>query len=295
MTFSGHYAAYGREKMSSKMGKLYIWFIAGMIVTMLVLLSAPVYASEYRNRPVEQRTKVVTGDVDQRVKTGDVNTGDVTNTNENQNIANSQTTVNVSGDVIPADTTHIETQDIKLKNTPDNVMVTPGSGDACKAHVGANLSIPGLGAGLTIPLPGKECRKLIYYDRLMEIGRYEAAAKLFCDLKEVFATFGKDEAICEAAVLYVVPKPPLPPTSDNNKPPSGRLMADVTQEEYEQQHEMVEQRYEQQQEVIETQETELKALEARVEKALIERDKRDKAREESEAKFQAIVAGKDYD
>ena len=285
---------------ASKTEKVLKWFIIGMVAAMIALLVMPAFADVYRKpyRDIDinsHNTRTVNRDdsvsTDVKISTGDVNVSGTTTqelNNTNQNIANSQTTVNVEGDVIPADTTHYETQNIKLENTPDNVTITPGSGDSCKAYIGGNISVPGLGTGINIPLPGKECRKLKYYDRLMDIGRYEAAAKLFCDLREVIATFGRDEAVCEAAVLYVKPEP----VSTVSEPVTDILMADITQEEYEEQHELVETRYSQQQNKIASQEQELTALKAKVAKALEERDKRDEERAKSEAYFKAVIAAK---
>ena len=221
-----------------------------LLAIMLMLILFPLAYADVRNAP----------------KDIDINSHNVKNVNKTYS---QEHNVNIEN---PANTT----ADIKLKNTPDNVMVTPGSGDSCKAHIGANLSIPGLGAGLTIPLPGRECRKLIYYDRMMDAGRYDVAAKIFCDLKEVYLSFDKDESACEAAVLFVpeIVKP--------------IIVADNT--EY---VEKVEQAQVQQQVVIEQQDEELKELEQRVEKALEERDQRDAAKAKSEAYFKAILAGKE--
>ena len=279
--------------MSRKWWNILGFLLAIMLVLILLpLAQADVYRGGYRDIDINSHnTRTVNRDDSVKVSTGDVNVSGTTTqelNNTNQNIA--QTTVTVEGDTIPADTTHYENQDIKLKNTPDNVMVTPGSGDTCIVYIGGSLSIPGLGAGLNFPLSGKECRKLVYYDRMMAIGKYAVAAKFFCDLKGSMATFDKDEKTCEAAVLYV---PPPKPVSKTAAPITDILMADITQEEYEQEHEKVEERYLEQQEVNDKKDEELRKLRATVKKALEERDKRDAEKAASEQKFKAYLASKD--
>lgn len=158
--------------------------------------------------------------------------------------------INISGDNIPADTTH--KSDIRIENTPDTVTITPGSGDSCKAHIGGNLSLPGLGTGLTIPLPGKECRKLKYYDRMIAMGDKNAAEIIFCSLKEIKREFRELDLPCrETLSIHTdVPVGQMTITEDEY---NSLMMAQVQQEEVEQ----LEDRYMEQQARIEELEEEV--------------------------------------
>ena len=134
-----------------------------------------------------------------------------------------------TGANIPANTTH--SAKIRVENTPDMVNITPGSGDDCKAHIGASLSIPGLGTGLTIPLPGVECRKLKYYDRMIAAGQYQTAEFMFCALKDVKKEFKAMHLDCvDTLTIYVVPEPVTqqPDTFSVNE-----MVAQLTDEQYE--------------------------------------------------------------
>jgi len=143
--------------------------------------------------------------------------------------------INVNtGNNIPANTTH--KSDIRIENTPDSVTITPGSGDRCKAHIGANLSIPGLGTGLTIPLPGKECRKLNYYDRMIAIGDTNAAEIIFCSLKEVKTEFRQLDLPCRDTLSIHTEEPDPDLTGQVIIPEdeyNSLLLAQVQQEEVE--------------------------------------------------------------
>jgi hypothetical protein len=112
-------------------------------------------------------------------------------------------TIDASTD-IPANTTH----KARIENTPDVVTITPGSGDSCKAHIGFGVAVPGLGTSLNIPLPGKECRKLKAYDRLIAAEQWQGAEIIFCSLKEVDREFDDLELNCiDILTLYLVPGP----------------------------------------------------------------------------------------
>lgn len=163
--------------------------------------------------------------------------------------------ITIEGDTIPADTTH--RAKITLENTPDIVTITPGSGDDCKAHIGFGASIPGVGASMNIPLPGKECRKLKAYDRAVLMNQWQAAEIMFCSLKEVKAEFRSFDLDCiETLTLYVVPLPE----------PVGVLLTDTeyrdlvaqaeAAEQVEEYAEQSEYRYAQQQHLIEALEEE---------------------------------------
>ena len=178
--------------------------------------------------------------------------------------------ITIEGDTIPANTTH--QADIELKNTPDIVNITPGSGDDCKAHIGANLSLPGLGTGVTIPLAGRECRKLKYYDRMIGQGDYNAAEIIFCSLKDVQREFRELGLNCRDTLsIYVVPPPVGQVILTNSE--YDELMAEAVQkEEFEEVVEKAEYRYAQQQSLIEELQDEVESHET--EAAEVERLKR---------------------
>lgn len=188
--------------------------------------------------------------------------------------------ITIEGDAIPADTTH--QADIELKNTPDIVNITPGSGDTCKAHIGANLSLPGLGTGLTIPLPGKECRKLKYYDRMVDQGDLNAAEIIFCGLKDIKAEFRELGLDCRETLSIFVPATGQVILTEGEY---DNLMAEAVQkEEFEEAVEQAEYRYAQQQSLIEALQEEVSDHDVEAEE--IERLKREAAdlRREQEAR-----------
>ena len=169
---------------------------------------------------------------------------------------------------IPADTTH--QAKIEIENTPDIVNITPGSGDSCKAHIGGTLSLPGLGTGLTIPLPGRECRKLKYYDRMIALGDTNAAEIIFCGLKDVKAEFRALGLDCRDTVsIHVVPPEPTGQVMVDEDEYNSLLMSQVQQEELDEYAEQAEFRYAQQQSLIEELQDEIKDHDA--EAAEIER------------------------
>ena len=179
---------------------------------------------------------------------------------------------------IPANTT----QKARIENTPDVVTITPGSGDSCKAHIGFGASIPGLGTSLNIPLPGKECRKLKAYDRLIAAEQWQGAEIIFCSLKEVDREFRDLQLDCiEILTLYVVPGPEPEGVTMTHDEYHALTVAQVSQEEYEEQAELVEYRYTQQQHLIEALEeeaaddnAEIDALKKRVNDEVAEADAR---------------------
>jgi len=131
------------------------------------------------------------------------------------------------------------------------VNITPGSGDTCKAHIGANLSLPGLGTGLTIPLPGRECRKLKYYDRMITLGDTNAAEIIFCGLKDIKAEFKQLGLDCRETVsIHVVPPEPTGQVLVDEDEYNSLLMSQVQQEELDEYAEQAEFRYAQQQSLI---------------------------------------------
>ena len=158
--------------------------------------------------------------------------------------------ITIEGDTIPADTTH--RSKVTLENTPDIVTITPGSGDRCKAHIGFGVAVPGLGTSLNIPLPGKECRKLNYYDRMIASGDMMAAEIIFCSLKEIDKEFRELELDCRDTLsLYIVPLPE--PMGVNLSPDEyDELLAQAaSSEQVEEYAEQSEYRYAQQQSLLE--------------------------------------------
>ena len=198
-----------------------------------------------------------------------------------------------TGSEIPADTTH--RADIRIENTPDVVTITPGSGDSCKAHVGFSASVPGIGTGMTIPLPGKECRKLKAYDRAVAMKQWQAAEIMFCSLKEVKAEFRGFGLDCvDILTLYVVPTP-IDTTGQVTLTASEYdvlLVAQVQQEEFEDAVAQGKARYLQQQTLIEALQEEVEGFESEAE--AIDRLKREAARivAEQEARKLAEAASR---
>jgi hypothetical protein len=206
-----------------------------------------------------------------------------------------------NGDTIPANTTH--KAKIKIENTPDIVTITPGSGDNCKAHIGANVSIPGLGTGLNIPLPGKECRKLKYYDRMVAMGDLNAAEIIFCSLKEVATEFRQLDLDCRDTLsIYAEP------IANFNEPQlleesvvvaeawsADQLVAQLSDEQYEElrtQIEETDEEYEEQRTIIKSQADELARLKREAERLKAEQAARKAAEAASQAKFKARLAAK---
>ena len=212
-------------------------------------------------------------------------------------------TVN-TGNEIPADTTH--KADIRIENTPDVVTITPGSGDSCKAHVGFSASVPGIGTGMTIPLPGKECRKLRAYDRAVAMEQWQAAEIMFCSLKEVKAEFRGFGLNCvDILTLYVVPSPTetigqIILTGDEY---DALLVAQVQKEEFEDAVEQAENRYSQQQSLInalqeevagfDSEADELERLKKEAARIAAEQEARKQAEALSRAKFKERLAKKE--
>lgn len=169
--------------------------------------------------------------------------------------------------------------------------ITPGSGDRCKAHIGANLSIPGLGTGLTIPLPGKECRKLNYYDRMIAIGDTNAAEIIFCSLKEVKTEFRTLDLPCRETLSIHVDVPTVGNVLLSEDEYNDLLLAQVQQEEVEE----LEDRYMEQQALIDDLKEEI--ADHDLEQEEIDRLKRQaaelsaaqQAREKERADFRAIA------
>lgn len=165
--------------------------------------------------------------------------------------------ITIEGDTIPADTTH--RLDAEIKNTPDIVTITPGSGDDCKAHIGFSASVPGIGTGLNIPLPGKECRKLKAYDRAIAMRQWRAAEIMFCSLKEVKKEFKDFGLNCtDVLTLHITPLPTPEPTAGSVSISEDEyellLMAQQQTEEFEEQQEMVADKFAQYDSLIEERE-----------------------------------------
>lgn len=213
--------------------------------------------------------------------------------------------INIStGSVRPADTTH--KADIRIENTPDIVTITPGSGDACKAHIGANLSIPGLGTGLNIPLPGKECRKLKYYDRMIAMGDFNAAEIIFCALKEISREFNQLGLDCRDTLsVYVEPVAEIfsePQESAANDWSANDLVAQLSEEQYEElkekikeadeDYERVEYVQSQQQSTIEVQQSTIEELKREAERLMAEQAARKREEAATQAKFKARLKSK---
>ncbi len=182
---------------------------------------------------------------------------------------------NITGDTIPADTTH--RAKITIENTPDIVTITPASGDTCKAHIGFGVSIPGLGTSMNIPLPGKECRKLKAYDRAIAMRQWRAAEIMFCALKEVKAEFKEHGLVCvDILTLHLHPLTP-DPKPDNPRPTAGKvvitedeyhglLLAQVQAEDYEKQQQMVADKFAQYDSLIEERQAEHERDDAEIER-----------------------------
>lgn len=214
-----------------------------------------------------------------------------------------------NGDIIPANTTH--SSKIKLENTPDMVTFSPGSGDACKAHIGASLAIPGLGTGITIPLPGVECRKLKYYDRMISAGQYQTAEIMFCALKEVRKEFREMNLDCiDTLTIYVEPVPVTEVPVEKAAPEvfsASSMVANLTEEQYEalkseiaendaMQHEVNAAQMEQlqvQQALLKDQEDELERLRREAQALRAAEEARKMAEIESRAKFAKRLAAKE--
>jgi hypothetical protein len=177
--------------------------------------------------------------------------------------------ITFEGDTIPANTTH--KLDAKIKNTPDIVTITPGSGDDCKAHIGFSASVPGIGTGLNIPLPGKECRKLKAYDRAIAMRQWRAAEIMFCSLKEVKAEFKDFGLVCvDILTLHITKLPEPEPTAGKVSIGEAEyellLMAQQQTEEFEEQQQMVEDKFAQYDNLIEEREAEHEADDAEIER-----------------------------
>lgn len=179
---------------------------------------------------------------------------------------------NITGDTIPADTTH--RAKITIENTPDIVTITPGSGDTCKAHIGFGVSVPGLGTSMNIPLPGKECRKLKAYDRAIAMRQWQAAEIMFCSLKEVKAEFKSFGLVCvDILTLHLHRLTPDPEPVTTTKKISiteaeynGLLLAQVQAEDYEEQQKMVVDKFAQYDNLIEERERQIAEDDAEIEK-----------------------------
>ena len=179
--------------------------------------------------------------------------------------------------------------------------ITPGSGDNCKAHIGANLSIPGLGTGLNIPLPGKECRKLKYYDRMIAMGDLNAAEIIFCALKEIEAEFRQLDLDCRDTLSIYI-EPVIESAVIVEDWSANELVAQLSDEQYEElksqiketdeEYEKVEYAQAQQRSIIETQAEELARLKREADRLKAEQEARKRAEAEAQAKFKARLAAK---
>jgi hypothetical protein len=205
------------------------------------------------------------GDVDARATATAVSTADSTSSSASTVTTSADSDINIAGDVIPADTTH--KGKLKVENTADIVNITPGSGDECKAHVGATGSIPGLAVGFNIPLPGRECRKLQYYDRMIAAQNYDAAAIIFCSLVDVEKEFKELNLDCQSTI-----NPSMEPPEDDQigmwvprEEYEELLLAQVQQEEFEEAQQMDADRFAQQENRIDSLEDELSEREAALE------------------------------
>ena len=288
--------------MTNRQANIIKLLIGGLIITMFMMLALPSFADERRGRNGND-VGATTVDVDSRpsLTSGDVTlTGGDTTLTGGDNTASNTTNVSISEAEIPTHTT----SDIRLENTPDSVQIVPGSGDSCKAHIGANLSVPGLGTGLTIPLPGKECRKLKYYDRMVVEHQWQTAEIIFCSLKEVRREFAELELNCrDTLTIHITPLPTPEPTGMvviSEEEYEQLSMAQVSKEVYDDHQEAVEYRYEQQQVLIEALEEEhasddvkIAALKGVVDAALKERDAKEAEEEASRERFKAILAAKE--
>lgn len=177
---------------------------------------------------------------------------------------------NITGDTIPADTTH--RAKIKIENTPDIVTVTPGSGDTCKAHIGFGVAVPGLGTSMNIPLPGKECRKLKAYDRAIAMRQWQAAEIMFCSLKEVKAEFKSFGLKCvDILTLHLHrltpdPEPVAGKVSITQAEYAELQFAQVQAEDYEEQQQMVADKFAQYDNLIEERQAEHERDDAEIER-----------------------------
>lgn len=148
--------------------------------------------------------------------------------------------------------------------------------------------------GLNIPLPGRECRKLKYYDRLMQIGQYEAAARIFCELKEVKKAFERDEMLCREAVLYVPdPTPQMMMRAPAREIPDEEEIRQEVRAEIEDEHEQVEYRMAQQQNLLASQKEELEQLRREAEELRRRVEAEEAAEKKSQQKFRQLLEQKE--
>jgi len=260
--------------------KVDLW-MGFLVVVSLILLSAPSWAGGDRRSDPDCNGVGNCNDVDIEVTEGGTGhggeggeggssrsnadasaeadaTADATATANSDATGGSVGDITFEGDTIPADTTH--RAKITVENTPDIVTITPGSGDSCKAHIGFSASVPGIGTGLNIPLPGKECRKLKAYDRAIAMRQWRAAEIMFCSLKEVKAEFKDFGLECvDILTLHIMPLPPEPEeTAGTVRIKEAEyellLMAQQQTEEFEEQQEMVADKFAQYDNLIEERE-----------------------------------------
>ena len=159
---------------------------------------------------------------------------------------------------------------------------------------------------MTIPLPGKECRKLRAYDRAVAMEQWQAAEIMFCSLKEVKAEFRGFGLNCvDILTLYVVPSPTetigqIILTGDEY---DALLVAQVQKEEFEDAVEQAENRYSQQQSLInalqeevagfDSEADELERLKKEAARIAAEQEARKQAEALSRAKFKERLAKKE--
>ena len=247
-------------------------FLAGLLILATVLLAAPVWSSEnYRGNDCNGKGNCNEIDIDggaggQGGEGGDGGEGGAGGAGGSSvstaGASASASLVNEAAE-IPANTTH--KLDARIENTPDIVTITPGSGDSCKAHIGFGASIPGLGTSLNIPLPGKECRKLKAYDRLMAADQFQAAEIIFCSLKEVRTEFKAVGLACiEVLTLYVVPGPEPVAVTMSYAEYDELIAQAASAEQVEEYAQQSEDRYVQQQSLIEDLEREHKNDDAQI-------------------------------
>ena len=268
--------------MMDEMEKTIRWFIIGLIVTALLLLIVPAFADVYRGgykKPPQEKVNV---DVNQRIKTGDV---------ESNSESSAEATAEANSDSSSEATATTGDQSINIDaRTPGRSFI--GGGDSTsedqKVFAISGGWLTG-NAAIRFDLTDKDARALRVAREWRALGLVGPSNKLQCSVKVVYKPFDTPEK-CVIALT------PLPPPPQTNVPPDpDMLMADITQQEYEEQQALVEDRYAQQQNKIASLEDaraeddeEIEALKIIVHEALEHRDQRDVAQAKTRSAFKTI-------